>query len=97
MMFPNNRFIKSWFGFYFGMFTVAISLYSLIEDFTLSKVLSSLGFLLFWYPWSQMTHWHNPLNSLFNFESQAISKSNSYLIVIAMFLIIGSALLRFIN
>ncbi|WP_227549118.1 hypothetical protein [Acinetobacter bereziniae] len=57
----NRPLIKSWFGFSVGAISVGISLIELFETFTLAKILSTLSFLCFWYPWSQMTHWNNSI------------------------------------
>jgi hypothetical protein len=46
----NRPLIKSWFGFSVGAISVGISLIELFETFTLAKILSTLGFLCFWYP-----------------------------------------------
>ena len=45
----NTPLIKSWFGFFLVLITVGLSVNGLSESFTLSKILSTLGFLCFWY------------------------------------------------
>ena len=96
---PHKPFIKSWFGFSVGAIFVGISLLALSKSLTLAGILSTLGFLCFWYPWSQMTHWNKPITikSFFIADHQAISKSSTYVILIAMLLLIISTLIRFIN
>ncbi len=94
---PNNHFIKSWFGFVLGAISVGVSLVELFENFSLAGVLSTLGFLCFWYPWSQMTGWNNPMKNFFKADDQVMSKSCTYLILIATILLIGSTFVRFIN
>ena len=94
---PHKPFIKSWFGFSIVVVSVGVSLLELSGNFTLAGVLSTLGFLFFWYPWSQMTHWNNPIKSFFKGDDQAMSKSCTYLILIATILLITSSLIRFIN
>ena len=95
--YPKNRLIKSWFGFALGAISVALSLFELSESFTLAGVLSTLAFLCFWYPWSQMTIWNNPIKNLFKADNQAISKLSTYLTLIAMLFLISSIIIRFIN
>lgn len=48
----NNLAIKSWFGFFLGLITIGLSFNGLSEYLTLSRVLSTLGFLCCWYPWT---------------------------------------------
>ena len=93
----NRPLIKSWFGFSVGAISVGISLIELFETFTLAKILSTLSFLCFWYPWSQMTIWNNPIKNLFKADNQAISKLSTYLTLIAMLFLISSIIIRFIN
>lgn len=94
---PNHRFIKSWFGFFLGAICVGISLLALFDTFTLAKTLGTLGFLCFWYPWSQMTHWNNPMKSFFKVDDQAMNKPCTYLVLIATILLITSTVIRFTN
>ena len=70
----NNPLIKSWFGFFLGLIAVGLSINGLSESFTLSRVLSTLGFLFFWYPWTQIT-WNQSIKDLIQVNSQSISKS----------------------
>lgn len=95
----NNPLIKSWFGFFVGAISVGISLLELSENLTLTGVLSTLGFLCFWYPWSQMTHWSNPIKikTFFKANDQTMSKPCIYLTLIATILLITSTVIRFIN
>lgn len=93
----NNRLIKSWFGFSVGGISVALSLLGISEQPTLSGILSTLGFLCFWYPWSQMTHWKKPIKSFFKEDDQTMSKPCIYLTMIATILLITSTVIRFIN
>jgi|APHig2749369809_1036254.scaffolds.fasta_scaffold03660_1 hypothetical protein len=96
---PHKPLIKSWFGFSVGAIFVGMNLLELSGNLTLAGILSTLGFLCFWYPWSQMTHWNKPITikSFFKTDNQAISKSSTYLIVIATILLITSTLIRLIN
>lgn len=94
---PNNHFIKSWFGFSFGAISVGMSLFELSENFSLAGILSTLGFLCFWYPWSQMTDWNNSIKHIFKADDQIMSKSCTYLTLIATILLICSAIVRFMN
>ena len=96
---PNHRFIKSWFGFFLGAICVGISLLALFDTFTLAKTLGTLGFLCFWYPWSQMTglSWNNPMKNFFKADNQAISKPCTYLTLIGIILLISSTVIRFMN
>ena len=93
----NNRFIKSWFGFFLGLFCVGTSLIALFESVNLQSILRTLGFLCFWYPWSQMTHWNNPMKSFFKVDDQAMNKPCTYLVLIATILLITSTVIRFTN
>lgn len=76
-----------------------MSLLELSVNLTLAGILSTLGFLCFWYPWSQMTHWNKPITikSFFTADHHAITKSSTYLILIAMLLLIISTFIRFMN
>ncbi|OTG82308.1 hypothetical protein [Acinetobacter sp. ANC 4648] len=96
---PNNRLIKSWFGFFLGAILVGISLVGLSKNLTVASILSTLGFLCFWYPWSQMTGlgWNNPMKNFFKADNQAISKPCTYLTLIATILLISSTVIRFMN
>lgn len=94
---PNNGFIKSWFGFVLGAVSVGINLFGLSENFTLARILGTLGFLCFWYPWSQMTGWNNPIKNFFKADAQTMSKTCTYLALAATILLIISTFLRFIN
>jgi len=93
----NNPLIKSWFGFSIGAISVGISLIALFETFNLVNILSTLGFLCFWYPWSQMTHWNNPIKNFFKVDDQAMTKPCIYLTLVATVLLIISAVIRFIT
>lgn len=50
--YPNSLWIKSWFGFALGVISVALSFFGLSKELTLAGILSTLGFLCFWYLWS---------------------------------------------
>ena len=93
---PNSPLIKSWFGFVVGAISVVISLIALFETFTLAKILSTLGFLCFWYPWSQMTHWNKSIKNFFKVDEQPMSKLCIYLALIGTILLITSTVIRFI-
>ena len=90
---PNSPLIKSWFGFAFGACFFTLSLFGLSENLTLAKILSTLGFLCFWYPWSQMTGWNNPIKNFFKVDNQAMSKLSTYLALIATVLLISSVII----
>ena len=94
---PKNPLIKSWFGFVLGAIIVGISLVALTMNFTISGLLSTLGFLCFWYPWSQITGWNNPIKIFFKANDQVMSKSITYLALIATLLLISSTVLRLMN
>ncbi|MEN3967904.1 MULTISPECIES: hypothetical protein [Acinetobacter] len=89
----NNPLIKSWFGFFLGLIAVGLSINGLSESFTLSRVLSTLGFLFFWYPWTQIT-WNQSIKDLIQVNSQSISKSCLYLGLIALILFLSSVFVR---
>lgn len=91
----NHHFIKSWFGFFIGLVSVTLSIISLLDGFTWSRVLSVLGFLCFWYPWTQLTGFNQPIKNLFNTENHKMSKLCNYLAVIAALLLISSTIIRF--
>lgn len=93
---PNDPLIKSWFGFLMGAIFVGIGLVALFETFTLSKVLSSLGFLCFWYPWSQIPHWNRSIKNFFKAEDHPMSKPCIYLTLIATTLLVTSTFIHFI-
>lgn len=61
--------VQSWFGFCLGLFTVGLSIVALFETWSLKGILVTLGFLCFWYPWSQVAMWNKPLKGLFNQEN----------------------------
>lgn len=94
---PKNPLIKSWFGFVLGAIIVGISLLALTKNFTIARLLSTLGFLCFWYPWNQITGWNNPIKNFFKAKDQVMSKFLTYLILIATLLLISSAVLRLMN
>ena len=89
----NTPLIKSWFGFFLGLITVGLSVNGLSESFTLSRILSTLGFLCFWYPWTQLT-WNQSMKELIQINSQSMGKSCIYLGFIALILFLSSALVR---
>lgn len=93
--FNDTRLIKSWFGFILGLFCVGISMIALIEEVNLKGVLRTLGFLCFWYPWCQLPVKNYPLSKLFRkkTEGEKINKLASYLTIIALILLISSAVL----
>lgn len=93
----NNHFIKSWFGFFLGMLCVGISLLALIESFTLARILSTLGFLCFWYPWIQLTGLNRSIKNIFKNDAEPMNKLSVYLAFIALTLLIISTVLRFIS
>ena len=88
----NNPLIKSWFGFFLGLIAVGLSINELAESFTLSRVLSTLGFLCFWYPWTQI-NWNLSIKDLIKINSQSINKSSIYLGLFALGLFLTSAFL----
>lgn len=89
----NDPLIKSWFGFFLGLIAVGLSINGLSESFTFSRVLTTLGFLCFWYPWTQIT-WNHSIKELIQINSQSINKSAVYLGLIAMALFLASAFLH---
>lgn len=93
----HKPFIKSWLGFALGAVSVAISLVGLFKSFDLAGILSTLGFLCFWHPWSQMTGWNNPIKNFFKVDDQSMSKPCIYLTLIATILLITSSVITFIN
>lgn len=95
----HKPFIKSWFGFSIGLISVGISLLGLYENISLGGIISTLGFLCFWYPWSQMTHWNKSLTikNFFKTDNQEMNKSSSYLALLGMVLLVISTLIRLIN
>ena len=94
---PKAPLIKSWFGFVLGAASVAISLFGLSKSFDLAGILSTVGFLCFWYPWSQMTGWKDPIKHFFKVDDQSMSKPCIYLTLIATILLITSTVITFIN
>ena len=91
----NNRFIKSWFGFFLGLFCVGTSLIALFESVNLQSILRTLGFLCFWYPWCQLPIKNYPLSKIFSKEKEGerLNKLASYLTIIALVLLISSTVL----
>lgn len=88
----NSLAIKSWFGFFLGLITIGLSFNGLSEYLTLSRVLSTLGFLCCWYPWTQIT-WSIPIKNFFKANAQAMSKSCMYLAIAGIILLISSILI----
>lgn len=86
----NNPLIKSWFGFFLGLIAVGLSFNELYESFTLSRVLSALGFLFFWYPCTQLT-WNQSIKEFIQINHHSMSKSCIYLGLIALILFLISA------
>lgn len=70
----NNWLIKSWFGFFLGAVFVGIGLFGLSEKLTLAGILSTLAFLCFWCPFSQITGWKIPIKNFFQGDTQANNK-----------------------
>lgn len=95
--FNKNHFIKSWVGFFFGMFCVAINVLALLENFTLARIFSTLGFLCFWYPWSQIVGWNGPIKNFLKASEQPMGSFARYLSGIATVLMICSTLMYFIS
>ena len=93
--FNDTRLIKSWFGFFLGLFCVTTSLIALLESVNLQGILKTLGFLCFWYPWCQLPVKNYPLSKLFSkkTEGEKLNKLASYLTVIALVLLISSTVL----
>lgn len=91
----NNHFIKSWFGCSLGAICIFISLVGLSKNFTLAGVLGTLGFLCFWYPWSQLTGFNTPLKSFFKASDLKMNQTSSYLSLAATTLLICSCLIQF--
>ena len=93
--FNDTRLIKSWFGFILGLFCVTTSLIALSESLNLQSILRTLGFLCFWYPWCQLPVKNYPLSKLFSkkTEGEKLNKLASYLTIIALVLLISSAVL----
>jgi hypothetical protein len=94
---PNNPLIKSWFGFALGSISIALSIFGLSKSFDLAGILSTLGFLCFWYPWSQMTGWNNPIKNFFKADNQAMSKLSTYLVLIATVLLVSSVIVGLVS
>lgn len=94
----DNRLIKSWFGFFLGMFAFGINIMGLLESLSTVGVLRSLAFLCFWYLWSQMTGWNRPITKFFvnETEDQKASGLSLYLPFIALILLTSSFILEFI-
>ena len=93
--FNDTRLIKSWFGFFLGLFCVTTSLIALLESVNLQGILKTLGFLCFWYPWCQLPVKNYPLSKLFSkkIEGEKLNKLASYLTIIALVLLISSTVL----
>ncbi|ENV82911.1 hypothetical protein F941_01677 [Acinetobacter bouvetii DSM 14964 = CIP 107468] len=93
--FNDTRLIKSWFGFFLGLFCVTTSLIALLESVNLQGILKTLGFLCFWYPWCQLPVKNYPLSKLFSkkTEGEKLNKLASYLTIIALVLLISSTVL----
>lgn len=82
--------IKSWFGFFLGLFAVTLSLSGFAEGMTWGRVFSTLGFLCLWYPWTQLTGWAKPWKNFFKNKLPPMSKSCNYLSLAALaFLLLG--------
>ena len=93
--FNDTRLIKSWFGFFLGLFCVTTSLIALLESVNLQGILKTLGFLCFWYPWCQLPVKNYPLSKLFRkkTEGEKLNKLASYLTIIGLVLLISAAVL----
>ncbi|MEN3978477.1 hypothetical protein [Acinetobacter sp. CWB-B33] len=91
----DTRLIKSWFGFFLGLFCVGTSLIGLFESVNLQGILRTLGFLCFWYPWCQLPVKNYPLSKLFSKkkEGEKLNKLASYLTIIALVLLISATVL----
>ncbi|MEG0487753.1 MAG: hypothetical protein RR575_07435 [Acinetobacter sp.] len=90
--------IKSWFGFLFGLFVVGLSIAALLETWSLRGILATLGFLCFWYPWSQMTGWNKPLKVLFSPKnSEAMGGLCGGLALLAVALLCSSTVVGLIH
>jgi hypothetical protein len=93
--FNDTRLIKSWFGFFLGLFCVGASLIALFEEVNLQGILRTLGFLCFWYPWCQLPVKNYPLSKLFSkkTEGEKLNKLASYLTIIALVLLVSATVL----
>lgn len=97
--FNDNRPIKSWFGFLLGLFCVVMSIIALFESMSLQSILRTLGFLCFWYPWSQLQVKNRPLSKFFSSEidGDKLNKQASVLAIIALALLISSTILFYMS
>ena len=97
--FNDTRLIKSWFGFILGLICVGISMMALFESVSLQGILRTLGFLCFWYPWSQLPVKNQPLSKFFSreIEGEKLNKLAIYLTIIALVLLISSTVLFFMS
>lgn len=89
----NPPLIKSWFGFFLGLIAVGLSFNELSKSFTLSRVLSTLGFLCFWYLWTQLT-WNQSIKEFIQINNHSMSKSCIYLGLTALILLLISTFVR---
>lgn len=90
----TDPYIKSWFGFFMGLIFVSLSLFGLVEDLSIQGILATLGFLCFWYPFTQLTGWRAPLKSFFDPNHQKMSKNCNYLTIVATALLIISTIIN---
>jgi hypothetical protein len=94
----DSRAIKSWFGFLFGLFCAGLSLDAWLESGGLAHALSTLGFLCFVYPWSQIDSLFNrPLRKLFAKDDRPMGRLACALTYAALALLLASTLLRFVG
>ena len=95
----DTRLIKSWFGFFLGLFCVTTSLIALLESVNLQGILKTLGFLCFWYPWSQLQVKNRPLSKFFSsgIDDDKLNKQASILAIIALALLISSTILFYMS
>lgn len=95
----DNRIIKSWFGFFLGLFFVAMNIIALFESVNLQDILRTLGFLCFWYPCCQLPVKNYSLSKFFSreIEGEKLNRLASYLTIIAVVLLISSTVLVIIN
>ena len=91
----DTRLIKSWFGFFLGLFCVTTSLIDLFESVSLQGIMRTLGFLCFWYPWCQLPVKNYPLSKLFSkkTEGEKLNKLAGYLTIISLVLLISATVL----
>lgn len=92
----DDRVIKSWFGFFLGLICVVLSLVALCKNLSGTGVMQLLGFLCFWYPWTQMQIWNQSIKHFFKVDDTSTHPIQRYLTLMGSVLLIAALMIQYL-